>query len=828
MKKDNKDFECYRDELFSAMYSRITEIFPSYYFMEKGKKMVSQYHLNGMKDKQGKYILNISQSKPYSVYDLSHGEAKNLISWYMEINSVDFKEAVNQIADKCSIQRFPWGSSYNGEEARQSQEMEQDLQIFTSSLWSNLPEAIKVREYLHQRGWIDQEIQHAEIGVISSTMQNAVSSTNKEKYFMKFADVEIGVTHLLTIPIRRGSRLMGFKFREIGTKTSNKYIFSKGCSKSANLAALPVGVKDLVIVESEMDALHIQAKGWNAIAATSGGGISQEQMETAIRRGIKRFTLLFDADDKGREFTDKSIDLLYNKGVEVYVASLPDGYKDTDEFLQSNPISAWEECIRQARAGFVDRFIQIQNKYTAICQKTGVLESKDIADFYKEIESILLTRYLLDNPQYRGMIFALLEDIAPSLNLDVNDFREYISKSAERIQEERGKNNLKKGLSDVSEVINKGSLSDAVSLLSDVAEESRLHQHKQEFNSLLRYDIGEEIRELSTQPTGFYTNFYLEGHSEPPYRFYVPAGEITVIAGMTGHGKSKLLANIALSLIQQGSRGTILYISYEESQMDVVKHLINCYANLNLTSTTGKQGNRQIIDEYFRTQNSNCIGIETRTQFVKKSNEHIQHHQDDKIRVIAPTDNTATSLCDLLRYAFSEYDVSAIFIDYAQELYMPEKKNSTRTDELKQAMVMVGEIAKEFSIPIVLAAQLSNKDVKSPLTMSKNHIADSSWIARKASEVLLFWSNKEDVADGREKDEINRKHPDLNPGEGGRMLLKLDKTRYTSVGKTAIVSINGNTGYIHPELLNAPFPSVRRATYGNGQSKEWNGNIFKL
>ena len=158
----------------------------------------------------------------------------------------------------------------------------------------------------------------------------------------------------------------------------------------------------------------------------------------------------------------------------------------------------------------------------------------------------------------------------------------------------------------------------------------------------------------------------------------------------------------------------------------------------------------------------------------------------------------------LIEYAIKHLSIKAIFIDYVQEIYVREWSKYSRTDELKEAMVRLDATAQKTNVPIILAAQLK-RETNSPLDLYNQYIADSGWIERKASEILLIWSNKERCKgeSGTEKalkrieeeieNDLNRK---LELGEGGKLYFKLTKSRVLPSGSHAIVPINGNTGRV--------------------------------
>ena len=138
-----------------------------------------------------------------------------------------------------------------------------------------------------------------------------------------------------------------------------------------------------------------------------------------------------------------------------------------------------------------------------------------------------------------------------------------------------------------------------------------------------------------------------------------------------------------------------------------------------------------------------------------------------------------------------------------QELYVRDWAKYSRSDELKEAMVQLDATAQRTNVPIIMAAQLK-RETNSPLDLYNQFIADSAWVERKASEIVLIWSNKERAkGDGAEKtykrisEEIEKDLGEtLNLGTEGKLYLRLTKSRIIPTGSHSIIPISGSTGRV--------------------------------
>ena len=185
----------------------------------------------------------------------------------------------------------------------------------------------------------------------------------------------------------------------------------------------------------------------------------------------------------------------------------------------------------------------------------------------------------------------------------------------------------------------------------------------------------------------------------------------------------------------------------------------------------------------------------------KKFNEEIYYK---RLILVEPQDNYLSTLLGIVRSAVRKRNVGAVFVDYVQMLYLENKsKMQTRTDEICRILVDIEALAKQYDIPIVLAAQLRRESSDSPLTIDNQSFADSDWLGRKPHSVLLLWSNQKtcfnDPTEAKAK-AVKKELPDLHLGEGGKMYIKVTKSREIPTGIECILPINGNTGRLQGNL----------------------------
>ncbi|MFA6859952.1 MAG: DNA primase [Clostridia bacterium] len=107
------------------------------------------------------------------------------------------------------------------------------------------------------------------------------------------------------------------------------------------------GIKNIIIVEGQMDVIAMHQAGFVNSVACMGTALTQEHA-----RELKRFTdnilVCFDGDLAGRKATLRSLDILKNAGLNVKVVSIDEGGKDPDEFIKARGVEAMQKLLDEA------------------------------------------------------------------------------------------------------------------------------------------------------------------------------------------------------------------------------------------------------------------------------------------------------------------------------------------------------------------------------------------------------------------------------------------------------------------------------------------------
>lgn len=787
-------------ELKPRFYANIPHIFPELSFKQKGNRWVSELHADGTQGTGKKEDRSVvTEREPTKVFDNTLQQAFDIITLYQQLHGLQVWEAVNQLCDIVGIAKPEYNEEaqarYLREEERRNK-LEQSYHRQKQALFSEKGKATLA--YLHRRGWKDAEIQAAGLGHISNEEANRID-----------AQRAVGISYQLSIPLKSGGTLYGFKFRAISTDyTGDKYVYMQGTEKRGNLFNL-TGIQQtdgrIVVVEGELDALHAQVKGVKGIVATGGGKLTEDLLQAAVGRGIRLITLLFDRDARGAQFVRESIDIAHRHRMSVLVATFPEGehlpdgtpIHDIDEYLQVHSAEELQALIDQAYTG--SRWLL-----------------QDLIDSYKgkeftDTEEVKLRNAVINlanhtpNEVEREQVLCLY---AAAMNIDGAQVFTPDALRAVANQERAAQDALqqaqqtKQALQEATKMAEGGNVQGALQLMGKAATELRSIDTRAQFSKLLATPteeafmqrVGHKQEELPTA----YEMAIPTGQKE---LFTLPSGAITFVCAPTSHGKSTFLQNLALQVAEQQGEGAVLYFSFEEDGDAVSLQFLNKYMNINLcrNSSTRVSNNLRALRHYYRTGEDTYISHNAKQLFNEKQAQFMTKlYTSGKLRVYYE-DYDSDELIQAIRFVCSQIKVKAVFIDYIQLLYSRAYRRARmqRTEELKEICKDLKNLCVEKDLSIVVAAQL-NREARSPLELHSQRIAEAADLERIANKILCIWNTAFRTQDKEKPRALKdlEKAFDFELGTGGKIYGTLTKNRGGAAGLQAVWTFDGNTGVI--------------------------------
>lgn len=819
--------------------SYLDKAFPEMEFRQSGTKWTSRYHIDGKEShsKDQSYIY-----KNGSVLCDQNGARIGIVDFAAEVYKTDFVGAMEILARVCNLElpkQDKVGLAFERYKQKQDN-LETSKSRQTAALFS--PSGAEALRYLkEQRGYTEDLIRSMGLGFLSP---EEAAQLQKLGEGLQFNTLDFP----LSIPYISKGKLRGFKFRYISDEAKDKYGKAKYRnteSLSGKMNSFPFGyepqqIKDeVIVVEGELDALHIKAKGITNVIATSGGSLTRETLSLLTERdSLKKVTFIADTDQNGRgfKFVEDAVKLVEEFGLVSFVITLPEGSKDVDEYLCKNPIESLSNLIECSKEGYLwiyDRFVEEEQRK----HPNGYQTDKQC---YEIQDKVFTLANSTQNEITRKLILSSFAEAYGIADIDKAVIN-WANKIQEAVETKKINGKLTDSIETAKRLSEEGKLEDSLSVLEEALEAAKKMDSKKKFRDLLRVPSRQErLDNFKKKPTYLETSYKLDegGNGANSLPLTIPSGALTIIAAPTSHGKSTLLRNLAIDIAKRYRKKSILYFTFEESKEDVIAQLTNTYIGKKLHTESHKYPQLETITEYFRTGNTDYIwntptdkewGI-SRADFIRKETEFSTQFLDSGSVRVFDKDYDLESLIDALKYAVDHIPTKAIFIDYIQILQSRRTAKQTRADQLKEVCIALKDFAKEYGLPVILAAQL-NREAKTPFRMDNMQLAESSDIEKAANTIICLWNSqfkstnytpKQQGKQTPEDNEINElEDKGFVLGKGGKVLIKLTKRRGSrGVGMYAILDFHGYSGKIvenyTPQLEQLSLPVEEETEHSDG------------
>ncbi|MGI9181861.1 MAG: DNA primase [Longimicrobiaceae bacterium] len=292
---------------------------------------------------------------------------------------------------------------------------------FKQNLWER-KEGERAREYLKKRGISKQAAERFGLGWAPAA-HSAVQELARAHGIALEALFEVGLLRessttpgqlfplfreRLIFPIEDlGGRVLAFGGRLLGPADRFKYINSPETpiyAKGRGLYGLgwsrgAVRKKETaLVVEGYMDYVSLASHGVENAVAPLGTAMTPQQAEL-IARYAKRVILLYDSDKAGLRATFRSGDELLRAGVEVLVATLPEG-EDPDSLVREK---GGDELRR-----YLDDAIDVFERKLQLLERRSYFES--VAGTRRAIDALLPTVRAASDELLRGVYLRRLAE----------------------------------------------------------------------------------------------------------------------------------------------------------------------------------------------------------------------------------------------------------------------------------------------------------------------------------------------------------------------------------------------------------------------------------
>ncbi len=307
--------------------------------------------------------------------------AGDVFTFVQETENVDFKGALELLADRCGIELEREQEDEGEAERRRGRERLLELLARTSAyyercLWES-EEAARAREYLQGRGLGKEILREFHVGYAPSAWDRVLSASLRGG----FSEAELYATGLAQRSQQNGrpydrfrsrimfpladirGRVLGFGARALsedqqdggdgrrGPKylnTSDNSVYHKGLHLyGANLARVQAArAGQTILCEGYTDVIALHQAGVRNAVGLMGTALTAEQV-SELARMAPTVLLALDADSAGQEAMLRAAGLAARRKLELRVVPLPAG-TDPAELVQARGAGAIERAVEES------------------------------------------------------------------------------------------------------------------------------------------------------------------------------------------------------------------------------------------------------------------------------------------------------------------------------------------------------------------------------------------------------------------------------------------------------------------------------------------------
>jgi DNA primase len=299
-------------------------------------------------------------------HDFSSNKGGDVFSFVMEVEGIDFRGALEQLANRAGVDLSAYTSKGAQDIARRKRRLQEALDLATNYYQQSLVKNEHALNYVFkQRGLSKEIVQDFRIGYAPSHGDALISFLKKKG----FSEKEIGDAGLanrfggdlfrgrMMVPLMDGAgTVIGFTARILEDEpNAPKYLNTPQTllyDKSRHVFGLSQAKEAIrkadytVVVEGNLDVVSSHQVAVRHVVATAGTAMTAQHLKALVRLS-PNVRLAYDGDAAGLVATERSIPIAQAVGVELSIITLPDEYKDPDEAIQADP-AIWQKAIESA------------------------------------------------------------------------------------------------------------------------------------------------------------------------------------------------------------------------------------------------------------------------------------------------------------------------------------------------------------------------------------------------------------------------------------------------------------------------------------------------
>lgn len=326
-------------------------------------------------------------------HDFSSGKGGDIFGFIMEVEGMNFREALEFLARKAGVEIETFDSKRSREISEKKERLRKILQISANFYQHMLVRNKEALNYVFKNRKLSKEIvQEFKIGFAPNTQKMLTNFLLKKGFAM--SDIrDAGLLNRFGGDIFRnrmvialqdsGGSPVGFTGRIIKDEpNAPKYLNTPQTllyDKSSNIFGLSQAKNEIrkagfvVVVEGNMDVISSHQAGVKNVVATAGTAMTVHHLK-ALGRFSNDVRLCFDSDQAGISATERAISLGQQAGVELSIITLNQSAgeaKDPDELIQKD-FELWKDSISKPQPAIewiFDQYEKRLNIATAVGKK---------------------------------------------------------------------------------------------------------------------------------------------------------------------------------------------------------------------------------------------------------------------------------------------------------------------------------------------------------------------------------------------------------------------------------------------------------------------------
>ena len=299
-------------------------------------------------------------------HDFSSGKGGDIFGFIMEVEGMNFREALEFLARKAGVEIETFNSKCSKEIAEKKERLRKILQISSNFYQHMLIRDKKALSYVFKKRKLSKEIvQDFKVGYAPNGQKILTSFLLKKGFSLndirdagllnRFGGDIFRNRMVITLKDASGEPV-GFTGRIIDDEpNAPKYLNTPQTllyDKSSNIFGLSQAKNEIrktgfaVVVEGNMDVISSHQVDVRNVVATAGTAMTVNHLK-ALSRFSNDIRLCFDSDQAGINATERAISLGQQAGVELSIITLDQSAgqaKDPDELIQKD-IELWRKSI---------------------------------------------------------------------------------------------------------------------------------------------------------------------------------------------------------------------------------------------------------------------------------------------------------------------------------------------------------------------------------------------------------------------------------------------------------------------------------------------------